>query len=143
MKGRGNSYNFLIVFTVALGSFTYGYSSAIIGSVFGLPSFFSYFNLSLSGSNSARIIGGTFLKGNHNEISTTKSTLAANGLFAGGGMIGCILVGWPADKIGRVKTIQALCTIGVIAAIIQAASVHIAMFLVGRLLGGMRYVSSN
>jgi hypothetical protein len=54
-----STYNILIVFTAALGSFTYGFDSAIIGSVLGLPSFFSYFNLTLNGAGSASIIGGT------------------------------------------------------------------------------------
>lgn len=56
----GNSFNFLIVFVVALGSYTFGYSNAIVGAVFGLPSFFAYFNISLE-SDSARvnqIVGG-------------------------------------------------------------------------------------
>lgn len=56
-----STYNILIVFTAALGSFTYGFDSAIIGSVFGLPSFFTYFNLTLNGAGSASIIGGTGL----------------------------------------------------------------------------------
>ena len=40
-KYTGNRYNFLIVLIVALGSFTYGFNNAIIGSVFGLPGFYS------------------------------------------------------------------------------------------------------
>lgn len=55
-----SKYNILVVFTAALGSFTYGFDSAIIGSVFGLPSFFAYFNLSLNASSSASIIGGVY-----------------------------------------------------------------------------------
>ena len=58
----GNRYNFIIVFFVALGSFTYGYNSAIMGSVIGLPSFFNYFNLSLTGPNASKgnqIIGSS------------------------------------------------------------------------------------
>ena len=62
---------------------------------------------------------------------------AANGLFAGGGMIGCLVVAWLADRFGRVRAIQIISALSVIAAIIQGASVHIAMFLVGRTLGGM------
>ena len=57
----GTGYNFLIVFYVALGSFTYGYNSAIIGSVYGLPSFFDYFNIQLTGPNASygtQITGG-------------------------------------------------------------------------------------
>ncbi|KAH8587766.1 general substrate transporter [Bisporella sp. PMI_857] len=123
---RGHSsYNYLVIFTVALGSCTYGFSSAIIGSVFGLPSFFTYFNLSLSGSDSAPTIG------------------AANGLFAGGGMIGCIVAAWLADKIGRVRAIQLICLLGVISGIIQGAAVHIAMFLVGRTFMGMAAAMMN
>jgi hypothetical protein len=63
--GISNAYNFLIVFTVALGSFTYGFNSSIIGAVFGLPSFFSYFNLTLDGKESAPIIGGTYQSKRH------------------------------------------------------------------------------
>ena len=37
----GNRYNYLIVVTIALGSFTYGFNNAIIGSVFGLTGFYS------------------------------------------------------------------------------------------------------
>ena len=58
---RGNGYNFIVVFFAALGSFTYGYSSSIIASVFGLPAFFEYFNISLRGPNASEgndIIGG-------------------------------------------------------------------------------------
>lgn len=51
-------YNYLVVLTVALGSFNYGFSSASIGSIFGLPSFFEYFHLSLAGDASAGIVGG-------------------------------------------------------------------------------------
>ena len=56
--GQGNFYNYAIILTVALGSFTYGFTSSIIGAVFGLPSFFTYFDLSLSGKRSSDIIGG-------------------------------------------------------------------------------------
>lgn len=56
-----SAYNIVVVFTAALGSLTYGFDSAIIGSVFGLPSFFSYFDLTLNGAGSASIIGGAQL----------------------------------------------------------------------------------
>lgn len=60
---KGNRYNFMVVFFAALGSFTYGFNSAIVGTVFGLPSFFNYFNISLTGPNATKgnqYIGGTF-----------------------------------------------------------------------------------
>lgn len=58
---KANTYNFSVVFFAALGSFTYGYNSSIIGSVFGLPAFWEYFDLSLTGPNAKEgndIIGG-------------------------------------------------------------------------------------
>ncbi|EME82842.1 uncharacterized protein MYCFIDRAFT_97608, partial [Pseudocercospora fijiensis CIRAD86] len=111
------TYNYSIVFAVALGSFTYGFTSAVIGPVFGIPAFFERFGLSYDGS--ASIIGG------------------ANGAFAGGGCVGCILLPWLADRFGRVRAIQVICTIAAIGAVVQAASVHIAMFIVGRAVGGI------
>jgi hypothetical protein len=60
-SAKANTYNFLVVFFAALGSFTYGYNSSIIGSVFGLPAFWKYFDLSLMGPNAQRgndMIGG-------------------------------------------------------------------------------------
>nr|RBQ95942.1 hypothetical protein FVER53263_08489 [Fusarium verticillioides] len=42
-------YNFALVFFVALGSFTYGFNASILGTVFGLAPFFSYFHLDLTG----------------------------------------------------------------------------------------------
>ncbi len=60
-SAKANTYNFYVVFFSALGSFTYGYNSSIIGSVFGLPAFFSYFDISLTGPNAKKgneIIGG-------------------------------------------------------------------------------------
>lgn len=55
-----NKYNFLVVFFVTFGSLTYGYNSAIIGAVIGLPSFFEYFNIDIKSDAGSRITGGTF-----------------------------------------------------------------------------------
>lgn len=57
-----NRYNFLIVFFVALGSFTYGFNSAIVGAILGLDSFLAYFNLDIHGPDAEKansLIGGT------------------------------------------------------------------------------------
>jgi hypothetical protein len=56
-------YNFLLVFFVALGSFTYGFNSSIMGTVFGLPSFYTYFKLDTTGPGAGYandIIGGNY-----------------------------------------------------------------------------------
>lgn len=57
--GQGSLYNYSIILVVALASFTYGFTSSIIGAVFGLPSFYAYFDLSPTAKSSANIIGGT------------------------------------------------------------------------------------
>ncbi|KIW78865.1 hypothetical protein Z517_08704 [Fonsecaea pedrosoi CBS 271.37] len=116
----GNAYNFIIIFTVALGSFAFGFNAASFGSVMGLPGFFSYYDISLidGGSASNRILG------------------ASNGTYYGGGLIGCLFAAWLADKYGRIRNLQITCAICVVGAIIQSASVHMAMFLVGRTIGG-------
>lgn len=117
-----NRYNFLVVFLVTFGSLTYGYNSAIIGAVLGLNSFFKYFGIDLYGPNAAE---------------SSRITGATNGVFAAGGLLGCILMTWLGDAFGRKVAIQVTSVLCVIAGIIQAASVHIAMFLVGRTLMGV------
>ncbi|OBT97454.1 hypothetical protein VE01_04367 [Pseudogymnoascus verrucosus] len=119
---KANAYNYTVVLFASLGSFTYGYSSSIIASIFGLPSFFDYFNLSLSGPNAKEgndIIG------------------AANGLFFGGGLFGALVVNLILNKLGRRFSIQIICVICIISAVIQGGAVHIAMILVGRFLSGV------
>ena len=118
-RAKANIYNYAVAFFVALGSFTYGFNSAIIGSVIGLPSFFTYFDFVATSSYGGSIIG------------------ASNGLYAGGGAIGCWIVNWLSDKLGRRMAIQVIAACCVISAAIQTGSVHIAMFLVGRFLNGV------
>ncbi|KAK4947592.1 hypothetical protein LTR10_013538 [Elasticomyces elasticus] len=112
---KGNRYNFMVVFFAALGSFTYGFNSAIVGTVFGLPSFFDYFNISLTGPNATK----------------------GNQYIGGGGLIGSLCLHWLINKYGRRPIIQVLCVVAVISAILQGAAVHIAMFLVGRFFNGL------
>ncbi|KAJ5874235.1 uncharacterized protein N7529_002665 [Penicillium soppii] len=117
----GFSNGYIMIFYVALGSFTYGFNNSVIGSVLGLKSFLEYFDLSSNAgdSSSNSIIG------------------AASGLFAGGGAIGAMLLAWLADKTGRVRSMQVTCVICIISGAIQGGSVHIAMFLIGRFLSGI------
>lgn len=55
-------------------------------------------------------------------------------------MIGCLIIGLFADKFGRVRALQLMCALGIISAVLQAASVHISMFLTGRFLSGLTFV---
>ncbi|KAJ5743398.1 hypothetical protein N7533_010500 [Penicillium manginii] len=107
------SNGYLVVFFVALGSFTYGFNNSVIGSVLGLESFLIYFDIAGKDSKSNSITGAT------------------SGLFAGGGAIGALLSAWLVNKVGRVRSIQITCEL------FRGGSVHIAMFLIDRLLSGV------
>ncbi|KIL85037.1 hypothetical protein FAVG1_11910 [Fusarium avenaceum] len=110
-------YNILIIAFATFGSITYGYCSAIIGSTLGQPSFLSYFGLDTA-SNAPALIG------------------AINGLFQGGGLLGTLMFGALADKIGRCKAMFCASILAVIGGGLQAGSVHLAMYLVARFLTG-------
>jgi MFS family permease len=62
--------------------------------------------------------------------------VATNGLFAGGGLLGCWFITWLGDKVGRKRSIQITASICIVAGALQAGSVHIAMFLVARFIMG-------
>jgi MFS family permease len=62
---------------------------------------------------------------------------ALNGLYAGAGIIGALTVFWFLDVLGWKKSIQVISICYVISAAIQAGSVYIAMFLVGRFFNGL------
>lgn len=66
---------------------------------------------------------------------------AQNGLFFGGGLIGALSNGYLADKVGRIRNLQITASVCLIAAILQGASVHIAMLLVARFLIGLGSVN--
>ncbi|KXJ88653.1 general substrate transporter [Microdochium bolleyi] len=112
------NYNILVIFVAALGSFSYGFSLAVIGSVLGVPSFLSYFGL-VSGANAESLLGAT------------------SALFAAGCAFGALFESQAADRYGRIRTLQACCAIAAISSAIQGGSVHVAMFLVGRFFNGI------
>ncbi|KAK5019479.1 MFS transporter [Cryomyces antarcticus] len=81
-KQKINAYNILILFLLAPGSITYGYSAAIIATTLGQPSFSEYFGLATR-SDANSIIGAT------------------GGLFFVGGVIGPLFLPWITDRFGR------------------------------------------
>lgn len=56
-------------------------------------------------------------------------------------MIGCLLLPWFANSLGRKRSIQIITAICIVAGVLQAAAVHVAMLLVGRFIGGVGYFS--
>ncbi|KIW36469.1 uncharacterized protein PV06_11284 [Exophiala oligosperma] len=109
---------FAIVLLVALGSLSYGYSASIISTTLGQPTFLSYFHLDRA-SNATQLIG------------------AMNGLFQGGGLIGALSCFCLADNFGRKKALMAAALLTIIGGGLQSGSVHIAMYIVARLITGI------
>ncbi|CAG9996134.1 unnamed protein product [Clonostachys byssicola] len=114
---QSSAYNTLVVLFVAIGSITYGYCSSIIGTTLGQPSFVEYFALQPSDRTDA-LVG------------------AINGLFQAGGVFGTLSTTLLADRLGRRKTILAGAMAAVLGSALQTGSVHIAMFMVARLITG-------
>ncbi|KAK5550758.1 hypothetical protein LTR46_011248 [Exophiala xenobiotica] len=104
-----------LTLTVALGSTTYGYCSSIIATTLGQPSFIHYFHLDTD-SDANSLIG------------------AVNGLFQAGGLFGSLSSLYIPDKWGRKAALYIGAIICVVGGTLQTGSVHIAMFLVARLI---------
>jgi MFS family permease len=103
---------------VALGSLTYGYSSSIISTTLGQPSFLAYFELDTR-SNATQLEG------------------AINGLFQAGGLFGSLSCIGSADRLGRKMAILVACLVTIVGGALQAGSVNIAMYLVFRFITGL------
>lgn len=106
----------VILFT-CLGSLGYGYCSSIIATTFGQPSFIHYFHLDTR-SNAEALIG------------------AINGLYQAGGLFGALSVLYIPDKLGRRWALFIGGCFCIVGGALQAGSVHIAMFMIARLLVG-------
>lgn len=110
----GKAYSIGLACFAAIGSFLFGYDSGVMTDVIASPHFLNTFNTTSTSS----IIG------------------AINSTFSGGAAFGALFGGVIMDKYGRRKTIGIgafICTIG---GILQAASYHLAMMLIGRIIAG-------
>ncbi|KAH7185625.1 general substrate transporter [Fusarium flagelliforme] len=110
----GKAYNIGLACFAAIGSFLFGYDSGVMTDVIASKHFQNYFDTTSTSS----IIG------------------AINSTFSGGAVFGALFGGVIMDKFGRRKTIGIgafICTIG---GVFQAASYHLAMMLIGRIIAG-------
>lgn len=64
-----------------------------------------------------------------------------NSVYAAGGLVGCLSLGAFADRLGRKLSIQLITCLCIIVSIVTTASISMPMFLVGRALQGLRYVT--
>ncbi|TKX19150.1 sugar transporter-like protein 39 [Elsinoe australis] len=110
----GKYYNFWLACFAGTGSFLFGYDSGVMTNVIASPNFLNYFNT----DNTSPIIG------------------AINATFSGGAVFGSLMGVFTMDRLGRNKTIQIGAVIAAVGGILQAASYHLAMMLIGRILSG-------
>ena len=109
---------------LCLGSLTYGYTFSIVSTTLGQPGFFKYFGLTRDPTDV-------------DLYNFTNGIIGAmNACFSGGGFLGALFNGWACDYLGRKKTLMVATPIAVIGGALQGGAAHIAMFLIGRLLGG-------
>ncbi|KAL3475098.1 hypothetical protein BJX99DRAFT_259713 [Aspergillus californicus] len=102
-----------IVGTSFADSVLTGFDSSLMGSLNVMPTYKSYFLL---------------------NTATTALNTASSYI---GGCIGALFAGYLADRYGRRSAIWTSTAISIIGAILQTAAVHIAMFIVGRIVIGV------
>lgn len=69
--------------------------------------------------------------------NATQLTGAINGVYIAGALIGSLLSSQSSDVLGRRMSIFISAAFAVLGGALQAGSVHIAMFIVARLLAGL------
>ncbi|OAG34090.1 hypothetical protein AYO21_11759 [Fonsecaea monophora] len=115
MKPHTTWINIITILAAATASFNFGYSNNAIAGTIAQASFVEYFLLKDPTSR----VGGML------------------GAFFGGGFIGSVLQSPISSRFGRRPCNMAAAVIIMIAGALQAGSVHIAMFLVARVLNGV------
>jgi MFS family permease len=95
-----------------------------VSTTLGQPGFFKFFGLTQDPLDA--------------ELYAYTNTIigAMNACFSGGGFLGSLFVGWACDYLGRKKTLLVATPIAILGGVLQGGAANIAMFLVGRLLGG-------
>lgn len=116
-KAHYGLYLIWVVCFVSLGSVSFGYSAAIIGTTLGQPSFYKDMRLDTNPDVNA-LLG------------------AMNALFFTGGIFGSICHGWVAQKYGRKASIISGCILLIISGALLTGSVNPGMFIAFRFVNG-------
>ncbi|KAK6373981.1 hypothetical protein LTS17_007951 [Exophiala oligosperma] len=119
MSGHSKSlYSTWVALFLSLGSVACAYVTVITATTLAQPSFIVYMGLDKA-------------------ANATQLTGATNGVYIAGALIGSLLSSQSSDVLGRRMSILVAAVFGVVGGALQAGSVHIAMFIVARLLAGL------
>ncbi|KAK5009960.1 hypothetical protein LTR28_012517 [Elasticomyces elasticus] len=110
-------FSIFCIFFMGLGSMSYGYPAAIIGTTLGQPSFLTYMGLDTA-TNASQLIG------------------AITALFYAGGLVGSFCHGWMSNRFGRKASILGGALMVLISGALLTASVNVGMFIVFRFFNG-------
>lgn len=132
-----NTYNLLLSIFVALGTLSTAYGLAIIGSTVGQPNCEADLRILLTNKVMTKVTVYTYFSLEAGTPYTSKLIGALNGSNSGGAFLGCIFSAWSADFFGRKRTMQIGCGILVIGGALNAGSVSITMFAIGRAVAGV------
>ncbi|WYZ44520.1 hypothetical protein EsH8_VII_000956 [Colletotrichum jinshuiense] len=100
---------------LAVGGFLFGYDSGIISSTLAQKQFIEYFGGSISDSETGGIVSS----------------------FTGGAIVGCLVISFLADWVGRRLTVFIGSVIAVFGCALQAGSKTISMLIAGRFIAGI------
>jgi len=141
-------YTWRSAIIAASGTALYGYDSAVIASTQVLPLPLHLTPLTLMGCSFAQqgfleyfapsnnVIGYRPVVGNQSHRMLTSFSAVVSSYY-GGVILGLGVVVLICDRFSRKYTIQLGGLIGLIGAILQAASIKISMFIVGRVIAGI------
>ncbi|EXJ83041.1 hypothetical protein A1O3_06858 [Capronia epimyces CBS 606.96] len=116
IKPRTTGKNITFILIAGFGSFMFGYANNVVTGSLAQTSFINKF---LSGSDADAVIGGIL------------------GGFLGGAFIGSLLQGWISPRYGRKKTTALAAILLIVSGALMAGSVHVAMFILFRIVSGI------
>jgi hypothetical protein len=124
LKYRGRPMMYLVLLFAGVSILFFGYDASVMSQVNTNQDY-----LDLMGASNA-------LKGDSGQAALVGGLVS---IWFLGFAIGALFVGYYADKIGRLKTVQIGCIWGVIGAVLQCSAQDVGMMFVARIVGGRPY----